>query len=246
MFDYFILGTIQGIFEWIPISSQGIVALASQFLELGQAYPLEIALFSHLGTFLAVVLYFREEWVKILTFKDFTLLRFLTISVIISGIVGFALYNVIKDMAIGNSLLIITGCGLLLTAYFHKAKIISGIGPNKLAVISGILQGLAVIPGLSRSGATIFGLSLGKFQPIEILKISYMMSAPAILGMAIFLFFENPILFSEGWPILIFSFLAGFLTLNFLIKISAGINFFKFALFFSFLCFLGAGLGLLL
>lgn len=244
MLNYVILGIIQGIFEWLPISSQGVVAIFSQLL-IKEVHPLEVALFLHLGTFFAVLVYFRKEWVAVFTFKNTNLLRFLIISAIISGIVGFALYGAIQNMAVGNGLLVMTGFGLLLTAYFYRAKKMSGINLNKLAVIAGILQGLAVIPGLSRSGATIFGLSLGKFKPAEILKISYMMSAPAVLGMAGFLFFKNPVLISEGWPALIFSFLAGLLTLGFLLKISAKIDFFKFALVFALLCFLGAGLMLM-
>jgi len=244
MLDYVILGIIQGIFEWIPISSQGIVAIASQFL-IKEVHPLEMALFLHLGTLLAVLIYFRKEWIEVFRFKNISLLRFLVVSAAISGIVGFALYILIKNIAIGNTLLVITGFGLLLTAYFHKAKRMPGINLNKLAVITGILQGLAVIPGLSRSGATIFGLSLGKLNPEEILKISYMMSAPAVLAMTVFLFFKNPVLISEGWPALIFSFLAGFLTLDFLLKVANKIDFFKFALIFALFCFLGAGLELL-
>ncbi len=53
MLNYIVLGIIQGIFEWIPVSSQGIVALASQFL-IEDVHPVEVALFMHLGTFLAV------------------------------------------------------------------------------------------------------------------------------------------------------------------------------------------------
>lgn len=241
MLDYIILGTVQGFFEWLPISSEGAVAIVSQFL-IKDFQPLEMALFSHLGTFFAVLIYFRKEWFNVLTFKDKTLFRFLLIAVAVSGLVGFFLYGAIKDVAMGSSLLAITGLGLLFTAYFHKNKKVSEVGLNKLAVISGIAQGLAVIPGLSRSGATIFTLSLGKSNPSEVLKISYMMSAPAVLAMATFLFLQNPVLLFEAWPVLLFSFLVGFLTLSLLLRISAKINFFKFALFFAFLCFLGAGL----
>lgn len=244
MLDYVILGIIQGIFEWIPISSQGMVAIASQFL-IKEVHPLEMALFLHLGTLLAVLIYFRKEWIEVFRFKNISLLRFLVVSAAISGIVGFTLYVLIKNIALGNGLLVITGFGLLLTAYFHKAKRMPGINLNKLAVITGILQGLAVIPGLSRSGATIFGLSLGKLNPGEILKISYMMSAPAVLGLTGFLFFKNPVLISESWPALISSFLVGFLTLDFLLKVANKIDFFKFALIFALFCFLGAGLELL-
>lgn len=243
MLEYAILGIIQGIFEWLPISSEGVVAVVSHFL-IKNFQPLEIALFSHLGTFFAVLIYFRKEWVNILTFKNIILLRFLIIAVIISGIIGFIFYNIIKDVVIGSSLLVITGFGLLLTAYFHRVKKISGISFNKLAVISGVLQGLAVIPGLSRSAATIFALSLGKFNLSEILKISYMMSAPAVLAMSGFLFFQNPVLIYDAWPALLFSFFFGIITLGFLFKVAASIDFFKFALIFAFLCFLGAGLEL--
>jgi len=245
MLDYIILGIIQGIFEWIPISSQGVVAIASQFLIKG-IHPLEMALFLHLGTLLAVLIYFRKEWIEVFTLKNINLLRFLVISTIISGIVGFTLYGAIKNMAAGNGLLAMTGFGLLLTAYFHKVKKIAGVNLNKLAVITGILQGLAVIPGLSRSGATIFGLSLGKFNPAEILKISYMMSAPVVSASTLYLFLAEPILISETWPALISSFLVGFFALDILLRFSQKINFFKFALFFSFLCFLGAIFGFLI
>jgi len=241
MLEYAILGIVQGIFEWLPISSEGVVAVISQFL-IKNFQPLEMALFAHLGTFFAVLIYFRKEWFNVLTLKNKILFRFLAIAVIISGIVGFLLYDAIKDMAIGNGLLLVTGLGLLFTAYCHKARKMSEIGLNKLAIVSGILQGLAVIPGLSRSGATIFALSLGKFNPGEILKISYMMSAPAVLAMVVFLSFQNSVLISEGWPVLLFSFLVGFLTLSFLLKIATKINFFKFALIFAIICFLGAGL----
>lgn len=245
MLEYAILGIIQGIFEWLPISSQGITAITSQFLIKG-FQPLEIALFSHLGTFFAVLIYFRKEWLNVLAFKDRALFRFLLIAVMVSGIVGFLLYGMIKDMAVGSGLLVITGFGLLFTAYCHKTKKTFGMSSDKLAVFSGVLQGLAVIPGLSRSGSTIFALSLGKLNPGEVLKISYMMSAPAVLGMAVFLFFQNPVLLSEGWPVLLFSFLTGFLTLSFLLKFAARIDFFKFALIFALLCFAGAGLSFML
>jgi undecaprenyl pyrophosphate phosphatase UppP len=69
-----------------------------------------------------------------------------------------------------------------------------------------------------------------------------MMSAPVVLGMAVFLFWQNPVLLISAWPVLIVSFLVGILTLSFLFKLAAKIDFFKFALLFAVLCFLGAGL----
>ncbi|MBZ9572011.1 undecaprenyl-diphosphate phosphatase [Patescibacteria group bacterium] len=245
MADLICLGIIQGIFEWIPISSEGIVAIASQFL-ITKVNPIEVALFLHLGTLFVVLLYFRKDWKEVLMLRNPKLLRFLIISTLISLVIGYPLYKVVRNIAIGNSLLVVMGFGLFLTAYFHKKKIIFKISPGKLAMITGFLQGLSVIPGLSRSGVTIFGLSLGKVTPSEILKISYMMSVPVILASSCYLFLRNPVLALEGWPSLISSFLAGFFSLHFLIKFTKKINFFKFALIFGLLCFLGAAIGFII
>ena len=244
MFDYIILGTLQGIFEWIPISSEGIIALSSEFLK--KEDPIAIALFLHLGTLLAVLIYFRKDWQEVLSLRNPELLRFLAIATTVSLIVGYLLYDLVKGVVAGNALLIMMGFGLLLTAYFQKKEKKLAISFNKLAVISGFLQGLAVIPGLSRSGSTIFGLSLGKNSPSEILKISYMMSAPVVLVSGVYLFLEDQTLLAESWPALIFSFLVGLCSLHFLIKLSSKINFFYFALFFGLFCLLGAALGFII
>jgi len=242
MFSHFILGAVQGVFEWIPISSEGVVALISQFLDgaVGGWRPIDLALFLHLGTLLAVLIYFRKEWKEVITLKNKKLLRFLIIATVFSLAIGYPFYKLVQNAAVGDTLLAITGLGLLLTAYFQKKKKRLEISSDKLAALTGFFQGLAVIPGLSRSGATIFSLSLGKSTPAEILKISYMISLPAVLASSSYLFLENPILVFQSWPALIFSFLVGLLSLHFLITLANKINFFKFALVFGLLCLLGA------
>jgi undecaprenyl-diphosphatase len=239
---YAFLGILQGIFEWIPISSEGIAALYSRFF-IKDFNPVDVALFLHLGTLLAVLIYFRKDWKEILTFKNIKLLKFLLITTFISSVVGYPLYKTIRDVAVGNIFLVVMGFGLLLTAIFHKSKKNLRINSTRLAVITGFLQGLAVIPGLSRSGSTIFGLSLGKDNPEEILKISYLMSGPIIFISSIYLFLENSALAFEIWPSLIFSFIVGILSLDFILKAIKKINFFKFSLIFSLFCFLGAIIG---
>ncbi|MCD6528608.1 undecaprenyl-diphosphate phosphatase [bacterium] len=244
MINYILLGIIQGVFEWLPISSEGVTALFSQFF-VQRLNPIDIALFLHLGTLLATLVYFSKEWIKVLTGKNPFLLRFLIIATIISLVVGFPVYKTIRSLAIGYTLLLIMGFGLLCTSFFQKSQRKIKIGVNGLAIITGFLQGLAVIPGLSRSGSTIFGLSLGKFPPEDILKISYMMSAPVILVSTLYLWWENPILFSQGWLSLIFSFLVGFATLHLLINLAQKINFSKFTFVFGLFCLIGAVIGLL-
>lgn len=248
MWEYIFLGILQGIFEWIPISSEGVIALTSQYL-IQQINPIDIALFLHLGTLFAVLVYFRKDWKEIVLLKNPKLLRFLIITTIISLAIGFPLYNLIRNFSTGTTLLFVMGFGLLITAYFHKLR----KNPNmslekksgKLALIAGSLQGISVIPGLSRSGSTIFGLSLGKLSPFEILKISYIMSAPVILASSIYLTLKNPTIFFTGWPSLISSFFVGIISLSFLMKFAKKINFYIFAIIFAVLCFIGGIIGLL-
>ena len=244
MLEYIILGILQGIFEWIPISSEGIIALTSSFL-IQEVNPIDVAIFLHLGTFFSVLVYFRKDWKKIVLFKNPKLFKFLLITTIASLIVGYPLYRIVREVAIGSVLLFVMGIGLLLTAYFHSKKKTLGLGGNSLALSSGILQGLAVIPGLSRSGSTIFGLSLGNLEPRTILRISYLMSAPVVLISSIYLILQDPVLL-EGWPALVVSFIVGLLSLSLLMKISQKINFSIFALIFALLCFVGGLIGLLI
>lgn len=243
MWTYVLLGVIQGIFEWLPVSSEGIVALSSQFL-ISDSNPVDVALFLHLGTFFAVLIYFRRDWLRLFSLKEPDLLRFLVIATLVSLAVGFPLYTLIRNAATGAVLLLIMGCGLLVTAYFHrkeKFQLDMDESSARLALIAGFLQGLAVIPGLSRSGATIFGLSFGRLSPSRILRLSYMMSAPAVLASAAYVLLKDPVLF-EGWPSLISSFIVGILSLSFLMKIAERVNFFLFALVFAVLCFIGGAI----
>lgn len=244
MWLYIFLGTIQGIFEWLPISSQGIVALTSQFF-IKDFNPIDLALFLHLGTFFAVLIYFRKEWKEVLLLRNKLLFRFLAISTIISLAIGFLFFNLVREMFVGSGLLLLTGIGLLFTAYFHKKKKVLKISSNKLAIVAGALQGLAVIPGLSRSASTIFALSLGKNNPSDILKISYMMSGPIVLASSIYLLLKDPTIIAYSWPALVASFLVGLICLKILLRISEKINFFKFAIFFSLLCFIGVAISVL-
>jgi len=215
------------------------VVLVSQFF-IKQVNPVEFALFLHLGTLLAVLIYFFKDWKNLLFLKDLKLLRFLIIATLVSAIVGFLLYSLVINIVVGAGLLFLTGFGLLITAYFHKKKKHLEIKEDWLAVIVGLLQGLAVIPGVSRSGATIFGLSVKKDNPKEILTISYLMSAPVVLGSGLLVYFKNPKPLLEAWPALLVSFFVGLISLKILLRISQKINFFKFALIFSLLCFIGA------
>jgi len=239
MKEYFFLGILQGIFEWLPISSEGILTLVSS-LFFKKISPIDLALYLHLGTFFALLIYFYKDWKKIFLFEDKKTLKFLVLSTIFSFLVGAPIYFLIKKITFGGLLLIIIGFGLMITGFFHKKKLSLKISFEKLAILTGILQGLSVIPGISRSASTIFGLSLGKFSPYEILKLSYLISAPVVLGAGIFLALKEPLLFSkEIFLSLVGAFLAGILSLKILLKFALRLNFFKFCIIFGGLCILG-------
>lgn len=238
--NYLILGGAQGIFEWLPISSEGIVAFLSKVVLGMKSNPVDLALFLHLGTLLAVLIFFRKEWLKLLSFKKKKLLRFIVFVTIISLGLGYFLYERIRNIKTGAGLLLIMGVGLLLTSYFHKKKSKKVLKEVPSIIITGILQGLSVIPGVSRSGSTFFGLSLKEEKPTEILKVSYLLSLPVVLAFSGYLLLNNPSLASQSWPALLTSFLVGIVTLKLLFSFAEKINFAKFTFVFGTLCIISS------
>ncbi len=239
MWSYLLLGAVQGITEWLPISSQGVVSLFGRFMDLGVS-EIDAALFLHLGTMMAVLIYFRRDWRRLLTLGNPRLLRFLIVATTISLVVGFPLYHLVKGAVFGPLLLVVTGVGLLGTSWLHRTRHQRGWSFKRLTYVSGFLQGLSVIPGFSRSGATIFGLSLGNLSPVQILKISYLMSVPVVLASSLYLIWREPVMVWQSWPALITSFVFGLISLRLLLKLSQEISFAFWALLFALLCFAGA------
>lgn len=238
MIEYIILGILQGVLEWIPVSSEGMVALFSNYF-IKELDAIDVSIFLHTGTFLAVMIYFYKDWIEILSFKKKDLFKFIFIATAVSGILGFLLYNVSKEIVMGGGLLFLMGLGLLLTSYFQKKKVSFNINPKYAPWLVGLLQGFSAIPGVSRSGSTIFGLSLFEKDPFQILKISYLLSAPLVFCSSLFLYLKDPaIINTESLVSLFFAFIFGILTLKFLLKLVQKINFSLFTLIFGILCIL--------
>lgn len=239
MWEYILAGILQGIFEWLPVSSEGVVALFSSFA-MQQVNNVDFALFLHLGTALAVIIFFWKDILDLILFKDKKFLKFFIIVTVISGGIGFFVYKFASNIGGGPALLFLMGCGLLLTSWFQKKKIKIKASDTVSAIIAGLLQAITPIPGVSRSGATIFGLSLFEDDPQKILKTSYLISVPVVLGSGLYLYLKTPTIISVNILIgIFFSFIFGIATLKLLMGVSQKINFSKFTFIFGCLCFLG-------
>lgn len=175
------LGLVQGLAEFLPVSSSGHLSLLQLFTPLPTP-PLLINILLHLATLLAVVIYFRSQLHQFFTQHLFNL----TIATLPAAIVGFFLYQNQSD--IFSSPLII-GLSFLLTSILlfstrllkSKKSSQSKIKPHQ-ALIIGLFQALAILPGVSRSGATIVSALWLGITPQTAFQFSFLLSIPAILG----------------------------------------------------------------
>jgi len=264
MFESFILGMVQGVTEWLPVSSEGMIVLVkNNFFDGGMlADTIKMALFLHLGTFLAALIYFRRDVKNIvLRFMRFNLnvevkpqevnriLRFIIIATLVSALLGWGLLEFITG--IENSivltarfvhiiiavLLVFTGVAQLKKRknYGHRSAFELKDGDS---ILLGVAQGAAVLPGLSRSGLTVFALLLRNFQDTEALRLSFLLSLPIVLGGNILLNFNQAIFSLNNLVALLSSFIFGYIMINLFLKLAEKINFGWFAIIFAGLVFL--------
>ncbi len=256
MIQGIVLGIIQGVTEWLPVSSEGTIVLAK--LHLFGSNDIEdmihLALTLHLGTFLAALIYFRKEVLTLAksTFHYTTAsqeqratIQFLMVATLISGIVGFILLKTLiyfEDglAASGKLITMAIGCLLLVTAGFQFAQHeFAWKGPQDTTptdgFLLGIVQGFSVLPGLSRSGLTISALLLRNFDDTHALTLSFLMSLPVVLGGNIMLNLGDPLINGTTLWGCLFAFLFGLATIHILLKLSRKMNFAYFVLFFGLL-----------
>lgn len=246
MIESIVLGIIQGIAEWLPVSSEGMIALAETHLfgRSGLEHIVKFALFLHLGTLGASVLYFRKDIARLLKTlfqyakadqgkkKEF---NFILISTLISAPLGLGLVMLLIGAEeqvefSGRALTVIIGLLLLVTAYLQLKKKREGERTVenltwKDNVLLGIAQGFAALPGLSRSGLTVSVLLLRKVDDVQSLRLSFLMSIPIILGGNILLNMNSGLWSKEGMWGLLFAFVFGLATIHLLLRIAKKVNF---------------------
>ena len=190
-----ILGLIQGLTEYLPVSSSGHLAIGSYLFGINGEDNLAFTIVVHVATVLStfVILWSEIDWIfrGLFKFKMNDETKYflnIVVSMIPIGIVGVFFKDTVEEI-FGSGLLIV-GCMLLLTAllltfsYFAKPRVKENIS-WKDALIIGLAQACAVMPGLSRSGSTIAtGLILGNKKE-KMAQFSFLMVIPPILGEAL-------------------------------------------------------------
>lgn len=194
-FETLILGLIQGLTEYLPVSSSGHLAIGSALFGIEGEENLAFTIVVHVATvFSTLVILWKEiDWIFKGLFKwqmneETRYVINILVSMIPIGIVGVFFKDEVE--AIFGSGLVVVGCCLLLTAlllsfsYYYKPKQKENIS-MKDAFIIGLAQACAVLPGLSRSGSTIAtGLLLGD-NKAKLAQFSFLMVMPPILGEAL-------------------------------------------------------------
>ena len=189
LIETIILGIIQGLTEWLPISSTGHLRLFDIFL--GLKMPISFDGVLHIGTLIVILVFFRKEIHKILlalAHLDFETEHGKMTPIIVVGSIPTALIGLVFGWHIESTFQTILPIAIALIffgALLYSSKFGKSEGDNidyRTAVMMGIAQGIAIIPGVSRSGATIAVALLLGIKREKAFKFSFLLSIPLILG----------------------------------------------------------------
>jgi undecaprenyl-diphosphatase len=188
LIEALILAVIQGLTEWLPVSSSGHLVITQTVLGLNP--PLIFDVMLHVGTLLVVLAVFRKDIaniIKAVVKRDFEteegkLALFIVVGSVPIAIIGFIFYDVIESLF---SNLLAVGLALIITGsvlFFSEKR----IGNKKMGIrdslLIGLAQGVAIIPGISRSGITVATGLLRKISKATAFRYSFLLSVPAVIG----------------------------------------------------------------
>ncbi len=197
-------GIVQGVVEWLPVSSQGNLALFLTAIGASPEAALQLALFLQIGTTVSAASYYREEiltavqrlpgWRPQKAFADGNqLTSFILVACGGTGLVGIPLYVVAVDLAgqvTGGIFIAAIGVLLILTGILQVTSQSIGVETRedptfRDACIVGVAQGVAILPGISRSGVTTSALLFRSYEPEAAFRLSFLLSIPASVGAAV-------------------------------------------------------------
>lgn len=235
-----ILGLVQGVTEFLPVSSSGHLVVTRALLGT-QAEPLVFEIVVHAGTLIAVLLVFWRDIAQMIKHPTSKLVRYLIIATV-PAVVVTLLFGDLVEQAFGGRFL---GFGFLITALLltlsetrrvHKPRTFSHMNAVDPIVI-GSMQAIALFPGISRSGSTIAG---GLFRNLDrklCARFSFLMSIPAILGSLVFKFKDLMSIGSDGtsvWALMVgalFAAVSGFLAVRYMIRMISQKKLYGFAIY---------------
>jgi undecaprenyl-diphosphatase len=196
-----ILGLVQGITEFLPISSTGHLVLVEQLLSLNMAQSLAVGAVFHLATTLAVVTYFRGDlWVLLQALirklgrlptneKDLTLLYALLVGTIPAVVLGLLLEGYMEahfqTPQVVATLLFVGAIFFMYAEWRYFLSPPRGAITVRRGLLVGLFQALALLPGISRSGATLAGGMLLGLSRLEAARFSFLLAIPITLGVGI-------------------------------------------------------------
>ena len=187
-FEILLLAVVQGLTEWLPVSSSGHLVVTQKMLGLNM--PLIYSAMLHVGTLIVVLTAFRKDVANILKAiakRDFQtqegkLAIYIVLGSVPIALSGYVLYDFFKSLfsnliAVGIALLI-TGCVLFVSEKRTGNKKLTTLD----ALLIGVAQAFTVVPGISRSGITVATGLLRKIDKTAAFRYSFLLSVPAILG----------------------------------------------------------------
>jgi undecaprenyl-diphosphatase len=241
IFHAFILGIVEGVSEFLPISSTGHLILASRVLGILQTEfvkTFEIAI--QLGAIISVIVLYGKRFLV-----NSEALKRIFAAFLPTAVIGFILYKIVKKIFLGNSHIVIGslffgGLFLILFELFYRKKegAVSAIASisYKQAVLIGVFQAIAVIPGVSRSAATIIGgLILGLRRDV-IVEFSFLLAVPTMLAATLWDLYKTGNTFTQSQFALlgvgfITSFFVAILAIKFLINFIKKHSFISFGIY---------------
>ena len=246
LINYLILGFVQGVTEFFPISSSGHLVLFEDFLGINNAGA-SAEIIAHFGTLFSIILFYRATFFSNKNSDDFfhiNTLKMLIVSTIPAVLCGlffdlelFFNYSFVKTALLFNGALLISLS--ILRGLMKKSTVLQNLPEwkwdYKTSLFLGFFQALAMLPGISRSGMVIsYGLFVG-LDKKKILQYAFFMAVPVILLSIVY-----KILFSDGFEAIAFelgiilfisSFVFGYFSLIFLIKFLERFSFAWFGLY---------------
>ena len=188
MIEVLILSLIQGVTEFLPISSSSHLILFSKLTNFqNQSLSLDVSL--HIGSFLAVITFFYKDLIKFIKNKDlFIKILISSLPVMILGffMVKIDLISELRNIKVIGWMTLLFGILLYLSDKFNMNKNIESDFTYKSALMIGFFQMISLVPGVSRSGITITAARLLKFNRYDAARISFLLSIPTLAVVSIF------------------------------------------------------------